>query len=190
MLKSHKKVGWARIFNYGSAPVYFNWMPLAVLFVLIVFAHRAPGLLTGYASLLALIVLHEIGHAAVARGLGWPAQEIYIHVLFGKAMIPRSPAARDRAKIAWGGILVQALVAAPTVALVWAFGYTDYLWLNVPLAVLGHINLITIPLNLIPARPFDGGDAWSIFPILYREEIRARLRKRAERRRRGKLRPL
>lgn len=105
------------------------------------------------------IVLHELGHAVVARALGTPIRGITLFIFGGVAELDREPtSARDELLIALGGPLVSvglaALFSLLTVIGV-AVGFIPPV--VVVLGYLATINLIVLLFNLAPAFPLDGG---------------------------------
>jgi len=102
------------------------------------------------------VLLHELGHALVARRWGVPTRHILLTPIGGVASIegmPRAP--RAELQVALAGPAVNLVIAA-VLALVGSttgasmFGLVDALmWANLSLALF----------NLIPAFPMDGGRA-------------------------------
>ncbi|MEO7096406.1 MAG: site-2 protease family protein [Polyangiales bacterium] len=99
----------------------------------------------------ASVLLHELGHAVVARRLGVGVSSIELGFLGGAAKmvdLPRTP--RHEIAIAAAGPAVSLALAGAGLAL----GSL----LHVPLiATIGWINLVLAGFNLIPALPMDGG---------------------------------
>ncbi|MFN4259645.1 MAG: site-2 protease family protein [Gemmataceae bacterium] len=102
------------------------------------------------------ILLHEMGHAVVARRRGIPIRGITLFLFGGVAEMegePKSPG--DEFWVAVAGPLV-------TVALIIFFGAL-WLWLPIALPIhmlLGYlavINLLVLVFNMVPAFPLDGG---------------------------------
>lgn len=102
------------------------------------------------------VLLHELGHAYVARRNSIPVRGISLFVFGGVAQLgaePRTPGAEFRIAIA-GPIVSLALAAL--------FGGLYLLDQHIPLlaapsAWLAQINLILALFNLIPGFPLDGG---------------------------------
>jgi Zn-dependent protease len=116
-----------------------------------------------------LILIHELGHAAVARWRGVEVESIRLFFIHGTCSTEEPDYELDDVLIAWGG------VAAQFVVLVVAFGAGLLLPTVSPLAhglassllrVLTEVNLFIMIVNLIPIAPFDGAKAWRILPIL------------------------
>ncbi|MBS2028288.1 MAG: hypothetical protein JST54_10315 [Deltaproteobacteria bacterium] len=125
----------------------------------------APGFWLGY---LLLIVIHELGHAAVVLRAGGQPIEAVVSGVGGVCRWRGDVTRFERALIAWGGVGAQALVFCFAWAGLKVFGWPHsrggydlvnaFLWSN---AVLIVVNLIPIP-------PLDGAEAWPIFAIMWR----------------------
>ena len=110
-------------------------------------------------GLFASIILHELGHALVARRYGLPIRRITLFIFGGVAEMeaePERPAAEFWVAIA--GPIVSFLVGLVCWLLLQAAAGADA---GVPvagvLAYLATINLILAVFNLVPAFPLDGG---------------------------------
>ena len=144
-----------RSFRLGSVLGFPIDVNLSFLFLLGLVALTMGGL-TGVAVVLlafASVVLHELGHAVVARRLGGRVAGIELHFFGGAAKIvdaPRTPG--DEIAIAAAGPAVSFAIA----------GVSTMLAMLVPPAAplfgaLAWINLLLGAFNLIPAFPMDGG---------------------------------
>lgn len=101
------------------------------------------------------VVLHELGHAIVARQLGVHVTGIELGFLGGAAKmanLPRTP--RDELMIAAAGPAVSLMLGGALGGLGFALG-----GLSIAPFLLwgGVINLVIAGFNLIPALPMDGG---------------------------------
>lgn len=108
------------------------------------------------------VVLHELGHALMARRFGIATRDITLLPIGGVARLERMPerpsqelmvaAAGPAVSFAlWGALAAVAQVAAGPVAPAGPLG-------SVPLvAQLAQINLVLAVFNLLPAFPMDGG---------------------------------
>jgi membrane-associated protease RseP (regulator of RpoE activity) len=74
----------------------------------------------------------------------------------------------DHCVIAWGGVVAQAIVAVPLIAVAETLGYTRFQPLNAILAIFGFFSLGVALFNLIPAPPLDGAVAWGLLPALFK----------------------
>jgi Zn-dependent protease len=150
----------------------WSWFILAVLITWTlasgVFPYYFPGLApAAYLSmgviaalgLFGSIVLHELGHALVARRFGLPIRRITLFIFGGVAEMeaePERPAVEFWVAIA--GPIVSFLVALGCWLLLQGAGGAGA---GLPvLGVLGYlatINIILAVFNLVPAFPLDGG---------------------------------
>lgn len=114
---------------------------------------------SGAAGLFASIVLHELGHALIARRYGVEMRGITLFIFGGVAEMrdepPNSPA---EFAIAIAGPLVSVVIGVASLASGWLLDTLG----NHPeapavLYYLGIINLVLVGFNLIPAFPLDGG---------------------------------
>lgn len=131
-------------------PIEINLTFLLLLgFVLVGFGGVAGVLYVCVAF--ASVVLHELGHALVARQVGVHVAGIELGFLGGAAKmtnLPRTP--RHELMIAAAGPAVSLMLGGAFLGLAIALG--------VPLlATVGVINLVIAGFNLIPALPMDGG---------------------------------
>jgi Zn-dependent protease len=117
------------------------------------------------------ILLHELGHAAVANRLGIPITEITLWLFGGVARMSKdSDSAGTEFKIAAAGPAVTLVLAALCIGIgIAAAGSSDF-WdamlvdsnagtsgLLAMVAWLASINILVLVFNLIPAFPLDGG---------------------------------
>ncbi len=99
----------------------------------------------------ASVVLHELGHALVARHLGVNVSKIELHFFGGAAQMTDQPrSARDEIAIAAAGPAVSFALAGLSLILMSLTGVAVF-------QLLAWINLILGAFNLIPALPMDGG---------------------------------
>lgn len=97
------------------------------------------------------VLLHELGHALVARKLGVGVSGIELSFFGGAAKMESSPrSAKDEIAIAAAGPAVSLVLAGAGLGLAAVTGVGFF-------ALLGVINLVIAGFNLIPALPMDGG---------------------------------
>ncbi len=97
------------------------------------------------------IILHELGHALVARRLGVGVSGIELHFFGGVAKLERQPKSnRDEIAIAAAGPAVSFALSALGFLLSFVTGWAVF-------DLLAVVNLIIAVFNLIPALPMDGG---------------------------------
>lgn len=125
------------------------------LFFLLAVVAVGVGLWRDMAILFLLVLLHELGHAAVANQLGYEVEEVSLLPFGGVAKISYGhggPSPRDEALIAIAGPFVNLVLLAISILMV-----TLGLWQ----ASFGHmvveLNLWIALFNMLPALPLDGG---------------------------------
>ncbi len=127
-------------------------------------ARQAPGFYWGVALLTAVlffvcILLHEFGHALVARQQGLPIRGITLFLFGGVAEIREEPvSARTEFLMAIAGPLVSAGLVGLFALLTWVGHEAG--WTPIVVIMLGYlafINLLILAFNLVPAFPLDGG---------------------------------
>ena len=122
------------------------------------------------ATVFVIVVLHEFGHALVARRFGIRTHDILLLPIGGMARLERMPRnPRQELLIAVAGPAVNVVFAACLIAVLAAFGHTDAIGATssdqtrvtvwTVLAQLFIINLSLAAFNLLPAFPMDGGRA-------------------------------
>lgn len=166
-MRSYISLERPRIFG---AHLHLHWTALVAGGVLFGALIRHP--LHAALSVLAyfgVILLHEAGHAFVARKLGYPPDNVYVGLLHGRCEFEHPDTLRDHALIAWGGVLAQLALAVPVlvVSLVVPIGSVSFL--SLPVRILGFFNLVNALVNLAPVQGLDGAVAWRLVPIAWQD---------------------
>ena len=105
------------------------------------------------------VLLHELGHATVARARGMQIRGITLFLFGGVAELEgEPPSAATEFLMAIAGPLVSAVLTA----LFWGLSWVGAAWgwpaqVVLVLLYLAWINLAVLIFNLIPAFPLDGG---------------------------------
>jgi Zn-dependent protease len=162
-----------RLFRLAGIPISLDasWLLILALVawsLVALFREQVPGLphgdywAMGLITALAFftcIVLHELGHALVARSLGMPIRGITLFLFGGVSELEgEPPSAGVEFAMAIAGPVVSAVLAALFWGLAWAG--TGQAWPVTVVAVLDYlawINGMVLVFNLIPAFPLDGG---------------------------------
>lgn len=115
-----------------------------------------------------LLLIHELGHAAVCRWHRVRVTGIELLLFHGRCLHSAPRREWDSVLIAWGGVGAQLVVVGLTWALIrglrWA-PFETQIW-AIPLAgYFIDINLITVAFNLLPVPPLDGAIAWRVLPL-------------------------
>lgn len=154
--------------------LHYSWLLVALLITLSLSAHfRATNPVWDpfiiYASAIvtallffAMIILHELSHAIVAKTRGLPVRAITLFALGGVAQIEREAEdAKTEFWMAIAGPITSILIGFTCLAMALALGWQPVATPSrPPLAVLvwlGYINLSLALFNMIPGFPLDGG---------------------------------
>ncbi len=139
-----------RIARLFGIPVEARISFVAMLAAVLLFMGGFTGL---FIVLLAFssVILHELGHALVARRLGVGVSGIDLHFFGGVAKLTSQPSsAKDEITIAAAGPAVSLALAGVGALLYFATGLGFF-------RLLTGVNLVIGVFNLIPALPMDGG---------------------------------
>jgi Zn-dependent protease len=117
-------------------------------------------------GLVLLVLLHEAGHALMVKKAGGLVQQIEVLPFGGRCTWYGNVTPLERACIAFAGIWMQLLLLVAANLFLAFFGRS----LSVPahqfFTVFTSINLLLIAFNLLPVAPFDGEEAWRLFPLV------------------------
>jgi len=151
-----------------GARVYLHWSVFVVVFLLALLSLRSPIYAAiSIASYLAVIVIHEAGHAWVARRLGYRVDAIRIGFFHGLCEGDAPDTESDHVMIAWGGVAAQLAVAIPILILAKLAGDPDFGYAGPVVGILGELNIVIALINLAPAPGLDGHTAWRAIPLLW-----------------------
>jgi Zn-dependent protease len=175
-----------QIGRIAGVPLQFHWSFLLVGLWL-VYDSWVPGygfnwdnfqwLLVWISMVFLAVLLHELGHALVARRWGIETEKIVLYPIGGGAFLEKMPEVpREEISIALAGPAVNFLLAGLMVPIMWYSGNEDYLLIlqlflqpngNIVVfdasiweylvVVFFALNLLLGTFNLIPAFPLDGG---------------------------------
>ena len=169
--------GYFRLGTVRRVPIRVHWSAAlgALLFGRLQFA---PGVWAGF---FLLILLHELGHAAVVWRFRKQVVGIDLSGMGGLCHWTGEVTAVQRAVIAWGGVAVQGLVLAGAIVFGLVVGPAQGRFANDFADALTTSNAMIIGFNLIPVPPLDGARAWLLLPLLWRRHLARRKRRTARR---------
>lgn len=137
---------------------YKGWLGvrfrLHPLFVLLLLLSVLTGRFLEILMLFGIVLIHELGHAAMAKQLGWRVREVLLTPFGGVAVTDEdgSVPAREEALVAAAGpamnVLMIGFAYAMTAAGVWTHAWTEQ---------FAKANAILLLFNLLPILPLDGG---------------------------------
>jgi stage IV sporulation protein FB len=153
------ETGFLQIARIRGAPVRIHWsVALGALFFTGLRFEPAA-----WFAFLALVLVHELGHAAVVLACRLRVVGIDVLAFGGVCRWSGDSTPMQRAVIAWGGVLAQLLLLGVTEGVVLATGApTSSLGWEL-VSVFTTTNLWLAAVNLLPIPPLDGATAWTIF---------------------------
>jgi len=161
-------------------PILVHWSTVLLAgFYAIVNVDRLSDAIVRIAAYFFVLVVHELGHQFMAMRLGYRVVSTEIYPNHGLCRCGHPETQLGAAKIAWGGVIGQFLIATPTVLRLVHYGYGSFGTLRTFLTVCGPSTVAIAVFNLIPVRPPDGAAAWSLFPQLWKAR-RSRSTKRPQ----------
>jgi Zn-dependent protease len=153
-----------------GARLHVHWSALVAAGIAFgVFVSQPIHALVLVLSYFGVILLHEAGHALIAKRLGYPATEIYLTFIHGLCVHQHPDTEREDAMIAWGGVLLQFAVAIPLIVISQSTTLGSVSLFAIVVAVFGYFSVLMAFFNLAPARGLDGMVAWRLIPIVIRE---------------------
>lgn len=167
--------GSVRIFTFLGIPVRIHWS-FGLLLVWIWYIGQRTGMVWPALGVLALlvfslficVVLHEFGHAIMARRYGVITKDIILSPIGGMARLNRIPEKPlQELAVALAGPMVNVVIAILLGLVLWFF-LPDKLtvirdpeisiyWIGNIIPALFWMNIMLVFFNLIPAFPMDGG---------------------------------
>jgi stage IV sporulation protein FB len=110
-----------------------------------------------------LVLVHELGHAFMARKLGHAPLGVEVTGFGGLCRWDGSRASDfHRSLVAWGGVLAQGVLLVFTYAYSYVAGPPQSVVEYQFVSAFTRTNLYLIVLNLLPFPPLDGAQAWQI----------------------------
>jgi Zn-dependent protease len=164
------KVKKVRVFG---AEVFVHWTALPCALIPVFPLANGPLEVAICAVLvLLLIFIHEIGHAFVAKKLGYQPTTIILKDIHGYCsyeFLKNSNIEKDEAKIAWGGVLAQLTVAIPLILVATTTSLLNTKTMTPVVVIFGYYSVLMVIINLLPIKTLDGSKAWKLFGIWWAE---------------------
>jgi hypothetical protein len=156
--------GFLTLFNRKGLLVRLHWTAPVGAFVFGLF-RIIPGFWLGF---LILILIHELGHAAIVRACGARVHTVDLHGAGGQCSWYGTVTPIQRSLIAWGGVLAQLVLLGVVVTFLRVVHphFEGFMAELVEACVAA--NLFVIAFNMIPVGNLDGVEAWRLPPLLWR----------------------
>ena len=174
--KNHWQLG-----AWRGVPIALHWTVLIVFVWLYLFFWDILATVIASAAFFVLLVVHELGHAAVLRWKKIEVESITFYGLHGTTEYAWASAANE-ILIAWGGVAAQLVVLLLALAVSYVPGISST---PVVATIAGPVLFVFIKLNLflmivalLPIGPFDGRRAWA---VIARTRAGMRRRRQAKR---------
>jgi Zn-dependent protease len=151
--------------KWRGVPVILQWTVFLGL-PWFYFRHQSlEGMAVAFGGFCLLLVVHEFGHALVAKWRKVRVHEIRLMFLHGHCRHAEPYHEADDIWIAWGGVAAQLviLLMALAVSELLRVTATDaYLFAQPLFRILIETNFVIMVVNLLPIPSFDGMKAWRI----------------------------
>jgi len=157
--------GYLTLFRIKGVPIRAHWTVPLVCLMFSGFRFE-PGMWLG---VLLVVLIHELGHAFIVKRVGLINLGIDLTGFGGLCRWTGHPSEIQRAWVAWGGVLAQLGLYVATIVAVLILGSPSSAWLQQLVEAFTRANLFIAVFNLIPFKPFDGGEAWPLFKLYYRQ---------------------
>jgi Zn-dependent protease len=154
--------GYLRVARPAGVEVRLHWS-VAVGALLSARLRLEPVLWLGF---LGVLLTHELGHTLAVKSIGAPLVGIDFTGFGGSCRWRGSNGLVERAWVAWGGVLAQAVLLVVVLALCSGLGLgTGQLGAQLHYSFVA-VNLAVLGINLLPIAPLDGALAWRLFAAL------------------------
>jgi len=157
--------GWGRwrreVARIAGVPVSIDAIAVAFVAAFLPSAMIWPpmaGAMVG--SHFAIVLIHECGHALAVRRAKGHVVSIEISAFHGRTTYFGASDPHSAARVAWGGVLAQAVIALPACAWLVAQRTEMSVPLRLALLTLGPWSLLMAAVNLLPFAGLDGATAW------------------------------
>ena len=150
-------------FKISGIPVKFGFSFVFNIFFVFSYIFTPLGLPAALVSITLIILVHELGHAFMARGRGYRVEGVQVQFAGGYCEHEACDYERDDVLIAWGGVIGQAVLLAifiPLYFLLYKSVVAYSLLLQTIFLVFIYHNIFTVVYNLLPFPGFDGRIAW------------------------------
>ena len=162
-----------KYFRILGAEIFVHWSTLIGMVVITIpFAMSVVQAVTCAVLFFVLILLHEVGHAWIAKNLGYQPTAIVLKDVHGVCIIEyfnNSDFSKDEAKIAWGGVLAQLIIAIPLILLTSTTDLLNEKFMAPVVGIFGFYSVLLCVFNLLPLWQLDGTKAWKLFSIWWKE---------------------
>ena len=149
-----------------GAPIQWRSGVLWMVLVFGVFAYQSVAVWIALSiAWISVMLVHELGHAYVARKLNYEVESIVVGGFHGRCEMEAPDYEWHDCAIAWGGVAAQLALALPAAIFLWIAYPSLTPEMKVTLLMLSKFNAIVACFNLLPLAGFDGRIAWRVIPL-------------------------
>ncbi|MDJ0701548.1 MAG: hypothetical protein QNJ07_17010 [Woeseiaceae bacterium] len=162
-----------KVARLAGVDIFIHWSVLAMVPIAWFLVEDWAQAVTGAATLVGLILVHEAGHAYFARKRNLEVLGLVVYPFIGFCTHEASEFEEDHIFVAWGGVAAQAVVLVIAAAVAWilsSLSITAPPYVYPIFLVLITLNIGLIIMNLWPAEPLDGATAWKILRV-WRDKV-------------------
>lgn len=165
MMRFRRWIGHRKL-RVMRVPIFIHWSVFVAVAILALMSWDSPihAAIT-ITSFFAIMVIHEVGHAWVARRRRYEVHAIRLAMLQGRCEHEAAEHEWDDVAIAWGGVLAQFAVAIPMMVLMALTTPQTLGVVGIAVQMLGPVSIVIALFNLIPAPGFDGQRTWRVIPL-------------------------
>lgn len=167
--------GFLNVLRLWGVPLRIHWTLPLCAFIAGRFEF-VPALWLGF---FLLVVIHELGHAAVVRYFGHEVLSIDVLGIGGLCRWKGEATPIQCAAIAWGGVWAQMVLWVSAQAALLFLGPPPSLFWAQLAAAFTTVNLWIMAVNLLPIPPLDGAEAWPLARMLWARRRAAKGKARA-----------
>jgi len=162
--------GLFRVATVSGVPIFIHWSVVAIALFMLTGALKKPVMtVVAMASYLSILLVHESGHALVAKTKHCEVYSVELYPIHGLCCFAQPFNKRDHCVIAWGGVIAQVIVAIPLVTYIAFLGYPSLEAIDPVFALLGFFSLFIAAINLLPMGRLDGVLVWQLFPLIVKD---------------------
>lgn len=146
-----------------GVPIYVHFS-LPMVGAVLSFMEFRPWAILGVAIIL---LLHELGHTVLLRHYDLPVLGVQVHLVGAEVYTNDWATPWQRAVVAWGGVLAQALVFIVLGGLARLKLVSYEVRSHDLYSTLVGTNMLLAAVNLIPLGTLDGVEAWKLPRFMY-----------------------
>jgi Zn-dependent protease len=173
-----------QLMKWRGVPVVLSWTVLLALPWFYYRQRTLHGMVMAFVAFFFLLLIHELGHAAVAKWRRVPVLGIHVYIMHGLCRYEAPEKKSDEIWISWGGVAAQGvllLLAFAASYLLERYAFTYFVAASPALHIFTVTNVFLILVNLVPLQPLDGAKAWLALPMIWKDFQKNRKLKRESR---------